>query len=84
MAKTKNGNGIEFYQELLKEQAKKLYETEGDLQDVAIEVSRTSALSQNAVAYHKFATLNLRVKEMTKSVKEKEKVLKEIGVIAND
>lgn len=80
--KTKGENGINYYQNLLKEQAKKL--TEAVSEEVAIEVSRTSALSQNAVAYHKFATLNLRVKEMTKSDKEKDKVLKEIGVISND
>lgn len=78
----KSENGINYYQNLLKEQAKKL--TEAVSKEVAIEVSRTSALSQNAVAYHKFATLNLRVKEMTKSVKEKDKVLEEIGVITND
>lgn len=82
MAKTKNENGIDFYQNLLKEQAKVLISAVD--KDVPVEVSRTSALSQNAVAYHKFATLNLRVKEMTKSVKEKDKVLEEIGVITNE
>ena len=78
----KNKNGIKFYQDLLMKQAKKL--DEALYEELALEVNRTSALSQNAVAYHKFATLNIRVKEMTKSEKEKEKVLKEIGVITND
>ena len=78
----KNKNELIEIQKLLKKQMIRLDEAVS--KEVAIETARSGALSQNANAYCKAVSLNLKVKEMTKNDKEKNKALKEIGVIRND
>ena len=50
--------------------------------EVNIEINRSGALSQNAIAYLKAVSTSLRVKEMTKNNPNSEKtILKEIGIL---
>lgn len=73
-------NEIVEIQQMLKRQMHRLDEAVS--KEINIEINRSGALSQNAQAYLKAVSINLRVKEMTKNNPSTEKtILKEIGVI---
>ena len=79
----KNKNELIEIQKLLKKQMVRLDEAVS--KEVAIEVGRSGAMSQNAQAYLKAVNTSIKVKEMTKNNSKHEKaMLKEIGVINND
>lgn len=75
----KKNNIIEI-QDLLMKQMKRL--DEAVAKEVAQEVNRSGALSQNAQAYLKAVSITLRVKEMSKRNPATElELLKETGII---
>ena len=70
-------------QKLLKKQMMRLDEAVS--KEVAIEIGRSGAMSQNANAYCKAVGINLRVKEMCgKNPQAVDTVLSELGVLNND
>lgn len=73
-------NEIVEIQQMLKRQMHRLDEAVS--KEINVEINRSGALSQNAQAYLKAVSINLKVKEMTKNNPSAEKtILKEIGVI---
>jgi len=67
-------------QQILKKQMHRL--DEAVAKEVNIEINRSGALSQNAMAYIKSVSTSLRVKEMAKNNPQAEDtILKEIGVL---
>lgn len=73
------GNNIIEIQGLLMKQMKRL--DEAVAKDVAVEIGRSGALSQNAQAYLKAVATTLRVKEMSKRNPATElELLKETGI----
>lgn len=76
----KNGNNIIEIQDLLMKQMKRL--DEAVAKEVAVEIGRSGALSQNAQAYLKAVATTLKVKEMSKRNPATElELLKETGII---
>ena len=74
------GNNIIEIQGLLMKQMKRL--DEAVAKEVAVEVGRSGALSQNAQAYLKAVATTLKVKEMSKRNPATElELLKETGII---
>jgi hypothetical protein len=74
------GNNIIEIQGLLMKQMKRL--DEAVAKEVAVEVGRSGALSQNAQAYLKAVGTTLKVKEMSKRNPATElELLKETGII---
>lgn len=74
------GNNIIEIQGLLMKQMKRL--DEAVAKEVAIEVGRSGALSQNAQAYLKAVSTTLRVKEMSRRNPATElELLKETGIV---
>lgn len=78
-----NKNELIEIQKLLKKQMNRLDEAVAS--EVAIEVGRSGAMSQNAQAYLKAVNTSIKVKEMcSKNPKAERTVLNELGVIDND
>ena len=74
------GNNIIEIQGLLMKQMKRL--DEAVAKEVAVEIGRSGALSQNAQAYLKAVATTLKVKEMSKRNPATElELLKETGII---
>lgn len=74
------GNNIIEIQDLLMKQMKRL--DEAVAKEVAVEIGRSGALSQNAQAYLKAVGTSLKVKEMSKRNPATElELLKEVGII---
>ena len=78
-----NKNELIEIQKLLQKQMNRLDEAVAS--EVAIEVGRSGAMSQNAQAYLKAVNTSIKVKEMcNKNPKAEKTVLNELGVIDND
>lgn len=76
----RKGNNIIEIQDLLMKQMKRL--DEAVAKEVAVEIGRSGALSQNAQAYLKAVATTLKVKEMSKRNPATElELLKETGII---
>lgn len=79
----KNKNELIEIQKLLKKQMVRLDEAVS--KEVAIEIGRSGAMSQNAQAYLKAVATSIKVKEMTHNNPASEKtILNELGIINDE
>lgn len=79
----KNKNELIEIQKLLKKQMVRLDEAVS--KEVAIEIGRSGAMSQNAQAYLKAVATSIKVKEMTHNNPTSEKtILNELGIINDE